>query len=78
MKTLILKVEMVDNNLLNPIEILEIVGGLKATEVQLPTDEEIEEYAIINVLDEDSLEGFEDVRKFQEGAKWLKSKILKP
>jgi hypothetical protein len=40
------------------------------------TEEEIEAYALDNILAEDSLEAFENVRKFQEGAIWMLNKIM--
>jgi hypothetical protein len=46
------------------------------TELQIPTEDEIEAYALDNILAEDSLEAFENVRKFQEGAIWMLNKIM--
>ena len=49
---------------------------LQFKELQIPTEEEIEAYALDNILAEDSLEAFENVRKFQEGAIWMLNKIM--
>ena len=80
MKTIFLKVEVPDDSNVETL-IADLQYGyadetsIQFTEITLPTEEEIEAYALENVLDADSLEGFEDLRKFQEGATWLLNRL---
>ena len=40
------------------------------------TDEEIEAYALANILDADSVEAFANIRYWQEGAKWMRDILI--
>lgn len=81
MKTIYLKVKVPDEVMIQAVITWRLYGlGIKHesidfTEIQLPTDDEIESYALENVLDIDSLEGFEDVRKFINGAEYVLNKL---
>ena len=54
---------------------VEIRGMVKALEKPLPTDEQIERYALENILDEDSLDGFLRLEYWESGAKWMRDLI---
>jgi len=38
----------------------------------MKTDKQIEEYALENILEEDSIEGFVKMKQWIEGAKWMR------
>ncbi len=46
-------------------------------EKPLPTDDEIEQYAIENELQSDSIAGFAEMQTWIEGAKWMRDQIRK-
>ena len=83
MKTIILKVEVPTKRLPDDAILDEVVVKFEGYVPEykctfkeiIITEEEIEAYALENILDEDSLEGFEDLREFQEGANWVINKI---
>jgi len=38
----------------------------------MKTDKQIEQYALENILEEDSIEGFVKMKQWIEGAKWMR------